>query len=198
MGFFSASKKMLSTVVRTAATAALLGFAGSGVDARAEVMHVCPYDVWCAVVEGYGPTDTTPLSARPAVRWVPQPANQVLISYFETYPRDTGIAVMCTRSPAAADPVVTQLEYTWRPLLNQTYFDVSNVAGDPFVDRGFLMTVSDPKMASSGDTGETCSGAQCVAGDADCNQVYDKDNDDFQGMRTCSDAVVIRLTLCTN
>lgn len=160
------------------------------------MVHNCPYPVWCAVVVGYEPTDKTPLDQRPPVNWIAQPAGQVLTSYFADHPENTGMALMCTREPTSdtsSAPTVTQLEYTWRPDLSQTFFDVSNVAGDPFVNEGFVMTVNDPKTPLL----NTCYGAHCAAGDANCSQVSEKSDDDFQGMRTCSDAVVIRLTLCS-
>ncbi|KIX99042.1 uncharacterized protein Z520_05503 [Fonsecaea multimorphosa CBS 102226] len=165
------------------------------VAARADVVHNCPYQVWCAIVEGYQPDDPTPQSDRPAVAWVNQAAGQLLTSYFGDYPQDTGIAMMCTRDPTATTPLVTQLEYAWEQSENQTYFDVSNVAGAPFVDEGFRMDVDDPEDPNL--TLPSCHGAYCGPGDTNCNDMYEKSNDDFQGMRTCSDSVNIKLTLCS-
>ncbi|OAL31155.1 hypothetical protein AYO20_08390 [Fonsecaea nubica] len=165
------------------------------VAARADVVHYCPYPVWCAVVVGYEPNDPTPQSERPAVKWVSQPAGTVLTSHFLDSPQDTGVAMMCTRDPSASTPLVTQLEYAWEQDEGKTYFDVSNVAGAPFVHEGFEMDVDDPEDPSL--SLASCRGASCGPGDKDCNDVYNKYNDDFQGMRTCSDSINIKLTLCS-
>ncbi|OAP63809.1 hypothetical protein AYL99_03036 [Fonsecaea erecta] len=165
------------------------------VNARADVVHNCPYAVWCAIVVGYQPDDPTPQPTRPAVTWVNQPAGALLTSYFLDYPPDTGVAMMCTRDPSATTPLVTQLEYAWEQDEGQTYFDVSNVAGAPFVNEGFRMDVDDPEDPTL--ALRSCHGASCAPGDTTCNDVYEKSNDDFQGMRTCSDSVNINLTLCS-
>lgn len=163
------------------------------VDAHAEVVHDCPYDVSCATVVGYDPDDDTPVDQRPGVSWVKQPRGQVLTSNFADHPPDTGIALMCSRDPNDSKPLVTQLEYTWMQDEGKTYFDVSNVEGQPFINEGFGMALNDPETPLL----DTCYGAHCAAGDSNCNQVYQKSTDDFQGMRTCSDSVVVRLTLCS-
>ncbi|KEF59209.1 uncharacterized protein A1O9_04053 [Exophiala aquamarina CBS 119918] len=160
---------------------------------RAELVHQCNYPVWCAVVVGFEPNDTTPLGLRPLVNWTPQPAGQVIVDEYATHPPDTGVAIMCTREPKAMKPLVTQLEYTWRPDQQKTYFDVSNVEGAPFVENGFRMVLNDkvkPLNAS-------CFGAYCAPGDQHCAEVYDKSDDDFRGMRACSHEVMTRLTLCS-
>ncbi|KAL2406468.1 hypothetical protein ABEF93_006700 [Exophiala dermatitidis] len=150
----------------------LVGF----VDAGAEVANNCPVSIWCAIVMGYDPTDQTPVNERLAVSWVSQNPGQVLSSNFADHAQNTSMAMMCTRDPGANKPLVTQLEYTWMRDLGQTYFDVSNVEGEPFADEGFIMTVKDPKTPLF----NTCYGAHCEAGDTSCNQVYEKSTDDFQ------------------
>lgn len=166
------------------------GVVGAG---RAELVHNCNYPVWCAVVAGFEPDDPTPLNQRTPVNWIPQPAGQVIVDDYTTHPQGTGVSIMCTREPQAMKPLVTQLEYTWRPDLQKTYFDVSNVEGDPFVYEGFRMVLNDkvkPLNAS-------CYGAYCAPGDQHCAQVYNKWDDDFQGMRACSHEVITHLTLCS-
>lgn len=160
---------------------------------RAELVHHCSYPVWCAVVIGFKPDDPTPQEQRPVVNWIPQPADKPIIDEFAVHPANTGISLMCTREPKAHKPLVTQLEYTWRPDLGQTYFDVSNVEGDPFVDEGFRMVVNDPIKPLNA----SCFGAYCAPGDRKCGEVYNKWNDDFNGMRACSSDVLMRLTLCS-
>lgn len=173
---------------------ALLCKSGSLVEAgRAEVVHQCNYPVWCAVVAGFHPDDPTPQESRPAVNWIRQPAGKVIIDQFAAHPIDTGMALMCTTDPAAEKPMVTQLEYTWRPDRSITYFDVSNVEGNPFVDEGFRMDVYDPIIPLLA----SCYPANCAPGDKACGQVYNKWNDDFQGMRACSHEMVTQLNLCS-
>jgi len=166
------------------------GVIGAG---RAEVMHYCNYQVWCAVVTRYEPNDPTPLNQRPPVKWIPQPAGQVIVDGYDSHPIDQGVAIMCTRDPTALKPLVTQLEYTWRPDEEKTYFDVSNVEGAPFLNEGFRVLVNDEIKPLV----ETCYGAYCAPGDRSCIQVYNKANDDFQGMRACSPEVVTKLILCS-
>lgn len=160
---------------------------------RAEVVHQCKYPVWCAVVAGYAPNDPTPQNQRPPVVWVPQPAGKVIVDQFNTHPVDTGMALMCTRDPSAEKPAVTQLEYTWRPDQSMTYFDVSNVEGNPFGDEGFRMDVYDPIQPLP----TYCYPAVCAPGDQACGQIYNKWDDDFQGMRACSHEMAMRLNLCS-
>ena len=174
---------------------ALFGFSQFTGAHRGQAVHNCPYGVWCAIVAGYALDDPTPLNERPLVQWVNQPRGQVLVSHFPDYPTNTGIAMMCTRDSSTTNPLVTQLEYTWKPPgeEQQTYFDVSSVAGDPFVNEGFNMTAKDPVTPVD----PRCYGAYCAPGDSNCNQVYAKSNDNFSGMRTCSDEVDLFLTLCS-
>lgn len=160
---------------------------------RAEIVHQCSYAVWCAVVSGYQPNDPTPQDQRPPVHWVEQPAGKIIVDYFTAHPVNTGMALMCTREPTAQKPAVTQLEYTWRPDQNMTYFDVSNVEGDPFVYEGFRMDVHEPLQPP----GPACYPAHCAPGDKACGQIYNKWDDDFQGMRACSQEMVTRLNLCS-
>ncbi|KAK5052730.1 hypothetical protein LTR84_002596 [Exophiala bonariae] len=160
---------------------------------RAEIVHQCSYPVWCAVVKGFKPDDPTPQDQRPPVQWIPQPAGQVIIDYFTAHPIDTGMALMCTRDPAATKPAVTQLEYTWRPDLDMTFFDASNVEGTPFLNEGFRMDVHEPLQPQ----GPACYPAHCAPGDKICGEIYNKWNDDFQGMRSCSPEMVMRMNLCS-
>jgi hypothetical protein len=90
-------------------------------------------------------------------------------------------------------PLVTQLEYCWNVTAGKTFFDASNVAGMPFLNEGFKLDVRDPTPIST----PKCYDAYCGPGDVNCNQVYNKADDDFQGMRDCSLNVDMRLTLCT-
>lgn len=161
--------------------------------AQAEVIHNCPYPVYCAVVVGYGLDDRTPQEERPSVEWKITNPGQLITDSYHSHDVDTGVTLMCTRDPTVAKPVVTQLEYTWRPDLGQTFFDLSNVEGNPFGDEGFAMTFFDPETPLF----DNCSGAYCAPGQEDCEKIYNKWDDDFQGMRACSDNVKIRMNLCT-
>lgn len=167
--------------------------AGGSDVAQAEVVHNCPYPVYCATVVGYQPDDLTPQEQRPAVTWHLTSPEQVITDSFLSHDVNTGVALMCTRDPTAVKPMVTQMEYTWRPDLGQTFFDLSNVEGNPFGNEGFAMTLWDPSTIML----DNCSGAYCAPGQADCAKIYNKWDDDFQGMRACSDQVKIRLHLCT-
>ncbi|KIW56238.1 hypothetical protein PV05_04913 [Exophiala xenobiotica] len=165
----------------------------NSVFALVQIHQGCSYDVWCAVVEGYGPDSTVPPSERPPPNWIKQAQGSMLVDKFLSHPKDIGVAIMCTRNKDASPIEVTQVEYTWEPKNGKTWFDVSNVAGDPFVAEGFGMVVDDPVKPLF----DTCKGAYCGPGDQNCADVYMKWNDDFQGMRTCSDAVTITLVLCS-
>ncbi|KIV85651.1 hypothetical protein PV11_01320 [Exophiala sideris] len=178
MGFLSVFKTalFLSALLSFISVTLALG--------QGQVVHKCPYDVWCAVVAG---NVDTPVS------WIQQAPGQLLISNFEDVASDEGIAMMCTRDPTAPTISVTQLEYTWTE--PQTAFDISIVAGDPFLNEGFSMTATD--LAPQPQFSSSCAGAYCAPGDVDCNDVYVKSNDDYQGMRTCSNDVIINLTLCS-
>ncbi|KAI1626974.1 hypothetical protein EDD37DRAFT_241562 [Exophiala viscosa] len=184
MGFSSVLKAVLFL-------SALLSFVSVSLAlGQGQVVHKCPYDVWCAVVTGL-PSDIK-RDASP-VDWVQQAPGQLLISDFSNVASGDGIAMMCTRNPGASPVSVTQLEYTWTE--PQTSFDISIVAGDPFINEGFSMTATD--LAPQPQFSSSCRNAYCAPGDANCNDVYDKSNDDYQGMRTCSNDVVINLTLCS-
>ncbi|KAJ9500594.1 Eukaryotic translation initiation factor 6 [Exophiala xenobiotica] len=110
----------------------------------AQIYQGCGYDVWCAVVQGYGPGSTVPQSERPPPDWIKQVQGSFLKDQFPSHPQDIGVAVMCTRNKDASPILVTQVEYTWEPENGKTWFDVSNVAGDPFLADGFRMDVDDP------------------------------------------------------
>lgn len=181
------SLSLFKAVLFFSALAGLVSFALA--QGQAQVVHKCNYDVWCAVVVGLpsGTASTGP------VQWVQQPPGQLLTSNFADVQQGDGVAMMCTRDINASPISVTQLEYTWTQ--SGTSFDVSIVAGDPFINEGFSMTATDPTPQSQFST--SCYGAYCSVGDANCNDVYDKSNDDFQGMRACSADVVINLTLCS-
>ncbi|KAI1617843.1 hypothetical protein EDD36DRAFT_14335 [Exophiala viscosa] len=169
---------------------ALLSFMSvSSALGQGQVVHKCSYDVWCAVVAGL-PSN---IKSDASVTWVQQAPGQLLVSDFQNVAAGDGIAMMCTRDPTASPVSVTQLEYTWTEA--QTSFDVSVVAGDPFVNEGFSMTATD--LAPQPQFSNSCRRAYCAPGDANCNDIYDKSNDDYQGMRTCSNDVVINLTLCS-
>jgi hypothetical protein len=168
-------------------------FSFSSASGLAQIYQGCGYDVWCAVVQGYGPGSTVPQSERPPPDWIKQAQGSFLMDQFPSHPHDIGVAVMCTRNKDASPILVTQVEYTWEPENGKTWFDVSNVAGDPFLADGFRMDVDDPVKPLL----NSCTGAYCAPGDSNCADVYMKSNDDFQGMSTCSDSVTITLVLCS-
>jgi hypothetical protein len=100
----------------------------------------------------------------------------------------------CTRDPNASPILVTQLEWTWEPGQGKVYFDVSNVAGSPFVDEGFMLHSVDAK--DPGKTLNRCFDAWCDKNDVSCNQSYQVWNDDEQAMRACYDDAILGLQLC--
>ncbi|RVX69963.1 hypothetical protein B0A52_05798 [Exophiala mesophila] len=194
MGFINKTMAVSAAVVAfLSSLGPALVHAGDSDLAQAELIHNCPYPVYCATVVGYHPDDLTPQEDRPGVAWHLTSPQQAITDSFHSHDVDTGVALMCTRDPTSVKPMVTQMEYTWRPDLGQTFFDLSNVEGNPFGKEGFAMTLWDPSTVMVGD----CSGAYCAPGQEDCAEIYNKWNDDFQGMRACSDQVKIRLQLCT-
>jgi hypothetical protein len=90
--------------------------------------------------------------------------------------------------------LVTQLEWTWEQGQGLVYFDVSNVAGQPFTDHGFVLhafDAEDPRQQRN-----NCNDAYCAPGDSNCQGVYNKWNDDEQAMRSCFDDTVLGMMLC--
>lgn len=103
----------------------------------------------------------------------------------------------CTSDPSASPILVTQLEFTWEPDQSSglIYYDASNVAGEPFVDYGFkvdIVDAKDPDLKLN-----NCKTVYCAAADEDCDEAYEKWNDDLQAMRTCFDDALLTLTLCS-
>ncbi|KAK7900871.1 hypothetical protein LTR67_003156 [Exophiala xenobiotica] len=98
-------------------------FSFSSASGLAQIYQGCGYDVWCAVVQGYGPGSTVPQSERPPPDWIKQAQGSFLMDQFPSHPHDIGVAVMCTRNKDASPILVTQVEYTWEPENGKTWFD---------------------------------------------------------------------------
>jgi hypothetical protein len=91
---------------------------------------------------------------------------------------------------------VTQLEWIWEKGQGLTYYDASNVAGQPFVNNGFVVCANDPK--DPGQKKNHCTNLTCAPWDVACNEAYEGWNDDEQAMRACFDDVILGMQLCTD
>jgi hypothetical protein len=105
--------------------------------------------------------------------------------------------MMCSRrtpdsTGSISNAQVLQLEWSWEPDAGKTWFDVSNVAGRPFVNEGLTLYVSEERTEAS----NTCAGRTCAPGDGNCGEFYEGATDDVQGMRACSDNVDLEFHLC--
>ncbi|EXJ56659.1 hypothetical protein A1O7_07003 [Cladophialophora yegresii CBS 114405] len=149
-------------------------------------------DVYCATVQGCAP-GTAPGQC-PGVQWHKLDHGGNITVKFDDRPSGTGITIMCTRDLNASPIRVTQLEWTWEQGQGLVYFDVSNVAGTPFVDEGFLLHSFDARDLDK--TKNRCFDAWCDKNDASCNGVYEVWNDDEKAMRSCYDDAILGLQLC--
>ncbi|KAJ9615869.1 hypothetical protein H2200_001946 [Cladophialophora chaetospira] len=158
----------------------------------ANLIHYCPYNVYCSTVVGCAPG--TPAAKCPGAKFNQLAMGTNITVPFQKNPSGTGVTIMCTRDPSAGNPLVTQLEWTWEQGQGKTYFDISNVAGHPFVDEGFILHAIDKKDPKQ--TLNNCHDIFCKKGDLACNEAYEKWDDDEQAMRACYDDVIIGFQLC--
>ncbi|OCT48803.1 hypothetical protein CLCR_05175 [Cladophialophora carrionii] len=186
--------RAFSAITSSAITVMLFGlFKATYAFGTANVWQWCKNsDVYCATVKGCGP-GTAPGQC-PGVHWDKLEHGRNITVDFDGYPSGTGMTIMCTRDPNASPIRVTQLEWTWEQGQGKVYYDVSNVAGTPFVDEAFMLHSVDAK--DPGKTLNRCFDAWCDKNDVSCNQVYEVWNDDEQAMRACYDGAILGLQLC--
>ena len=95
-------------------------------------------------------------------------------------PPRTPMNIQCTRDHTAANIQATQVEWSWDPSPDvggppRVWWDVSNVAGRPFIDEGLVYAVGDQNAAAAF---VTCTSGRCGPGEETCEQIYDYPTED--------------------
>jgi hypothetical protein len=110
----------------------------------------------------------------------------IIGNFKETYrmnPNGGGISLKIGTTSTDSD--ITQLEYTYRKNSSNVYYDISNVNGYPFKERGLKLSPSTPN----------CSSISCDPGVAICPDIYNRPTDNF-ATKSCSVFANLTLTLC--
>jgi hypothetical protein len=128
----------------------------------ATVTNFCPFEIWCAKTRGFEANGPTPISDRPPPNWLKMtPGSSLSGTYDEMAPK-TPMTIQCTRDKTAAVIQVTQLEWNWDPAMDRrVWFDVSVVAGTPFLNGGFALRADGTTVKPF----ETCFGGGCAPGE---------------------------------